>query len=94
VLLESTQKHLFSGGNGGRKKGRVISHEDSIHLEDVSFKVSESGRQGVLRDRVKNIHAYVVGTLVLDREKLWSFGKSDERVVKKADIRIRINRGE
>jgi len=116
----------------GERKGRVVSHEDSIHLEDVFFKVSESGRQRVLRDRVKNVHAYVVGTLVLDREKLRSFGKcdrrvtynpyvqgnffarkdrevvhealraylgvlvdvSDERVVKKADIRIRMNRGE
>ena len=31
-------------------------------LLDAQFKVSEKGRQRVLREKKKNVHAYVVGT--------------------------------
>ena len=44
--------------------GLVIGHMDSATLIDVTFKVSEAGRQRVLREHVKNVHAYAVGTLV------------------------------
>lgn len=40
---------------------RVTEHAESVHLEDAVFKVSEAGRQRVLRERRKNIHAYVEG---------------------------------
>ena len=33
-------------------------------LFDAQFKVSEKGRQRVLREQKKNVHAYVVGTWV------------------------------
>jgi len=45
----------------GMMKGRVIAHRDSLHLQDVTFKVSEKGRQRVIRERRKNVHAGVVG---------------------------------
>tara|TARA_R100000388_G_C7193158_1_gene134531 strand:+ start:377 stop:751 length:375 start_codon:yes stop_codon:yes gene_type:complete len=44
--------------------GRVIKHENCVPLFDAQFKVSEKGRQRVLREQKKNVHAYVVGTWV------------------------------
>lgn len=43
--------------------GRVIGHADWIPLVDVTFHVSEAGRQRVLRERKKNVHAVVRGTV-------------------------------
>lgn len=42
--------------------GRVVAREHNVVLAWATFKVSEAGRQRVLRDGVKNVHAYVVGT--------------------------------
>lgn len=46
----------------------VIAHRDSLWLRDCTFKVSEAGRQRVLREKRKNVHAFVKGELILDRE--------------------------
>ena len=43
-----------------RHKGKVIAHSREIHARDCEFKVSEAGRQRVLREKRKNVHAYVV----------------------------------
>ncbi len=43
------------------KTKRVIAHVDSINLIEVKFKVSEAGRQRVLRTKQKNVHAGVIG---------------------------------
>lgn len=43
-------------------KGRVVAHVPEVALKDVNFKVRESGRQRVLRDQRKNVHAFVDGT--------------------------------
>ena len=45
------------------KTGKVVAHADNLVLKDVIFKVSEAGRQRVLRDKRKNVHAGVVGTI-------------------------------
>ena len=47
------------------KGWRVWLHANKITLEDVEFKVSEAGRQRVLREKKKNVHAFVEGNLVL-----------------------------
>ena len=47
----------------GEFKGRVIAHASYVSLNDCTFKVSESGRQRVLREKRKNVHAGVVGTI-------------------------------
>ena len=49
----------------GEKKGLVIAHVKRISLEDVEFKVSEAGRQRVLREQRKNVHAGAKGTWVV-----------------------------
>jgi len=45
----------------GPHKGRVIAHERGVVLQDVSPRVSQAGRQRVLRERKKNVHAGLVG---------------------------------
>ena len=47
----------------GDSRGRVIAHETEVKLTNATFKVSEAGRQRVIREQRKNVHAYVVGTL-------------------------------
>jgi hypothetical protein len=47
------------------KGWRVWLHTNKITLENVTFKVSEAGRQRVLRERKKNVHAFVEGDLIL-----------------------------
>lgn len=46
------------------KTKRVIAHESLIVLTDAKFKVSEAGRQRVLREKRKNVHAVIEGTWV------------------------------
>lgn len=47
-----------------RHRGLVIGHAAAVELADVTFAVSEAGRQRVLRDGRKNVHAFIRGTLV------------------------------
>jgi hypothetical protein len=47
-------------------KGIVIAHKDKLVLNNVQFKVSEAGRQRVLKEKRKNVHAYAVGDLCED----------------------------
>lgn len=51
----------------GPEKGRVVKHVDSIVLESVEFRVQKQGRERVLRDQKKNVHAFVVG---VEKDKL------------------------
>jgi hypothetical protein len=50
----------------GPRKGRVIRHCLELTLNDVVFKVSEAGRQRVLKEQRKNVHAGVVGYMTDD----------------------------
>lgn len=45
----------------GNDKGRVVAHRNKVVLDNVTFKVSEAGRQRVLKEQRKNVHAGVVG---------------------------------
>lgn len=42
-------------------KGRVIARRYRILLTSAKFVVNEAGRQRVIRDQRKNVHAFVVG---------------------------------
>lgn len=42
---------------------KVVRHCQSISLTDVVFKVSERGRQRVIKNKRKNVHAYICGTV-------------------------------
>lgn len=45
----------------GEYKGLVVAHRNEALVFDATFKVSEAGRQRVLREKRKNVHAGVVG---------------------------------
>ncbi|MEZ2661365.1 hypothetical protein [Aneurinibacillus aneurinilyticus] len=50
----------------------VIAYTDKILIRNAVFKVSEKGRQRVLREQRKNVHAYIegifAGIVILDEK--------------------------
>ena len=53
-------KHVFSVKD--KKTQRVAKdHRENVILDNVTFVVSEAGRQRVLQEKRKNVHAYVDG---------------------------------
>ena len=46
-----------------RQKGIVKYHTNYVFLRDVDFKVSQVGRERVVREKKKNVHAVVRGVL-------------------------------
>jgi len=44
--------------------GLVLGHAKSVDIVGADFVVNEAGRQRVLRDKQKNVHAYVKGLLL------------------------------
>ena len=56
-------KKCFSVKSRARDSyGRVIAHAQNIGLTAVTLIVSDKGRQRVLREQRKNVHAYLRGT--------------------------------
>lgn len=45
----------------GELRGRVIAHKRLLTLTNATPRVSAKGRQRVLQERVKNVHAGIVG---------------------------------
>jgi len=63
-LYYNLHKHCLSILAKSSKGLRLYCHTDNstvLKLERVSFKVYEVGRERVLRERRKNVHAYVIG---------------------------------
>ena len=52
----------------GQAKGLVIAYANDVVLFDPVFKVSKAGRDRVLRERKKNVHAGVVPACLRDLE--------------------------
>jgi hypothetical protein len=46
-----------------QSSGLVIGHTSNLYLKDVRFKVSQSGRNRVLKEKRKNVHAVIQGTI-------------------------------
>lgn len=53
-----------------KKTGRVIAHEQSVMLTDVKFVVRQAGWQRCVKEKRKNVHAWVEGNLVIDPEEI------------------------
>lgn len=49
-----------------RVKGVVVGYVDEIKLENVKTKVGKAGRDRVLRESQKNVHAFICGTVIED----------------------------
>jgi len=48
--------------------GLVVAHLLKVSLTNARFKVSQKGRERVLKERVKNVHAGVEGFFTFDNE--------------------------
>jgi hypothetical protein len=58
-------KHVFSLQSRNKEDyGLVSGHADHVILKNVKFVVREGGRQRVLKEKKKNVHAGVVGEVV------------------------------
>jgi hypothetical protein len=56
-------KKLFSIQKKINGRWLVVSHSNKFMLVDVVFKVNEKARQKVIKNKVKNVHAFVYGKL-------------------------------
>lgn len=52
-----------------RQFGKVVGHSNRLHLENCVFVVNERGRQWVLRNKRKTVHAFIEGFLTASAEK-------------------------
>ena len=57
-------------------RGKVLEHNTEFFLKDVEFKVSQAGRNRVLKEQRKNVHAFVCGT----PDDGWPIVKMKERL--------------
>lgn len=60
MVYYNLHKHTFSV----TYDGRVITHADYVKLTDVEFRVRQGGREKVIKEKRKNVHSFVIGTLV------------------------------
>lgn len=60
-------RKCFSVQHKTIKGWRLLKHVDNIFLKKVTFHVREAGRQRVLKEKKKNVHAWVEG-----EEAAWS----------------------
>jgi len=60
-----------------RVKGVVVDHPHAVVLKNVKFRVQPAGRAKVLKEKRKNVHAFVCGQLVETYEPTipWGGGK-------------------
>lgn len=67
-------RNLHNGMYSVVQHGLVVAHASHIVLSDCEFVVNESGRQRVIRDKRKNVHAFVVGYLAVNQnvQSLWT----------------------
>ena len=54
-------KKLFSVQEKVKGRWKVVDHTKDLIIRNATFKVSEAGRQRVLKEKRKNVHAFIVG---------------------------------
>jgi len=54
-------KKLFSVQEKVNGSWKVVEYTNEIFIRNATFKVSESGRQRVLKQKRKNVHAFILG---------------------------------
>jgi hypothetical protein len=52
-----------------KDKGKVVGHTQDLLLQDVSFRVSQKGKDRVRSEKRKNVHAYVKGEPISKKMK-------------------------
>jgi len=78
----------------GPTKGRVIDHAPRVDLLNAKFVVRPAGRARVIREKRKNVHAFVEGDMVhyslLDNYS--RVGKIEYNPYRSGSFRLRIGR--
>jgi hypothetical protein len=65
AVYYNLHKHTFSLQSRNKEDyGRVIEHAEHVILKNANYVVRTSGRNKVLQEKKKNVHAYVVGEVV------------------------------
>jgi len=59
MVYYNLHKHTFSI----QKNGLVVLHVDYVKLKNVEFRVRVGGKEKVRKEKSKNVHAFVIGTL-------------------------------
>ena len=59
MVYYNLHKHTFSV----TYNGRLLNHSDYVKLSDVEFRVRQGCREKVLKEKRKNVHSFVIGTL-------------------------------
>ena len=59
MVYYNLHKHTFSI----QKNGIVVLHVDYVKLKNVEFRVRVGGKEKVRKEKSKNVHAFVIGTL-------------------------------
>lgn len=59
MVYYNLHKHTFSI----QKNGLVVLHADYVKLKNVEFRVRVGGKEKVRKEKSKNVHAFVIGTL-------------------------------
>jgi hypothetical protein len=52
------------------RTGRVLAHADSLVLDDARFVVNAEGRERVRREKRKNVHAWIAGSVSFDQPNM------------------------
>jgi hypothetical protein len=60
MVYYNLHKHTFSV----TYDSKVIMHADYVKLGDVEFRVRKGGKERVRSEKSKNVHAFVIGTLL------------------------------
>lgn len=55
-----TYRNLNKGGFSVKHRGLVVNRNDSMIIDNGEFRVSLPGRNRVLKDKKRNVHAYIV----------------------------------
>lgn len=61
IRLSSVYFNLHKKCLSVAKSNEKVRHTNAIALRDVKFHINENGRQKVLKEKRKNVHAFVKG---------------------------------
>lgn len=67
-VYRNLHKNCYSVQEKVDGRWKVVDHVATITLENPIFRVYDAGRQRVLKEKQKNVHAYVIGNRVENYE--------------------------
>jgi hypothetical protein len=62
-------RNLHKGGFSVKHRGRVVARPKTFVLENPELNVSEAGQRRARATRQRNVHAYIVGSKFVERDR-------------------------